>query len=299
MEEAWELAVVSAVSVRDYSARHTRLRYQSVLSALLYALVATLEVKELQIPGFFKFCDTPPDWLLHLSAMSFAFYSMVSFFLQDRLEKSDHRSAKVDVDDELDYVSTGLEDVLDVEQSITKLTSVGRSVLDRSGSFKDGALTRKKPLSDSQLSDWRDLYPEVLQDVESCILLIGDVRLSTDRLTSYFSTSKDTSGLLLSRVRAMDADIVAARDLLIEISGLENGDLQRNYFEKLDALAGHAKSMAVAGQDKLKLLTGLVTETASIRSVHYWILPFLIPFCMSVLLIGIGIVFQVCPEINI
>ncbi len=70
----------------NWSSGHTRLRYQSVLSALIFASIVDMGVKKAGIPGFFVFKESPDETILRIGTLLFALFSMVSFWMQDRLE---------------------------------------------------------------------------------------------------------------------------------------------------------------------------------------------------------------------
>lgn len=74
--------------VIDWSARHTRLRYQSVLSALAFISVSTLGVGKIELIGFFEFIETPNQSLMRAGCLAFAVFSLLSFAAQDSLENS-------------------------------------------------------------------------------------------------------------------------------------------------------------------------------------------------------------------
>ena len=86
MEEAWEPAVVSKAAFTDWSGRHTRLRYQSVLFAFLSLLSVMLGVSTIKIPGVLTFEKTIPEYLLVLGVFSFAIFSLISFRYQHAIE---------------------------------------------------------------------------------------------------------------------------------------------------------------------------------------------------------------------
>ena len=88
MEEAWELAVVSAMpAFTDWSGRHTRLRYQSVLTSMLFLIILIYGVEEVSIPGFFKLERIPDLNIIALGLLVFAIYSITSFIFQHKIEK--------------------------------------------------------------------------------------------------------------------------------------------------------------------------------------------------------------------
>ena len=86
MEETWELAVVSEPSFSDWSGRHTRLRFQTVLASLMFFLVLIYGVGAVSVPGFLKLQVVPSKEKVAISLLCFAIYSLISFFFQHRLE---------------------------------------------------------------------------------------------------------------------------------------------------------------------------------------------------------------------
>ena len=71
----------------NWSARHTRLRYQAVLLSLGFMLVVTLGIDKVKIPGFFEFSEPPSADLVEIGALIFALFSVASFIVQDNLER--------------------------------------------------------------------------------------------------------------------------------------------------------------------------------------------------------------------
>jgi len=78
---------VSEIPEFDWSARHTRLRYQTVLTSLAFLMVVVLGVESIQIPGFISFEEKPDVNLIRFSALLFGLFSLISFVTQDALER--------------------------------------------------------------------------------------------------------------------------------------------------------------------------------------------------------------------
>ena len=94
MEETWELAALVMGNKVNYRASNTRLRYQLVLSALVFCLGATYGVKELKIPGVLTFLSSPNTNLILSAILGFSFFTLFSFAVQHslyRLEDPDER----------------------------------------------------------------------------------------------------------------------------------------------------------------------------------------------------------------
>ena len=78
----------------NYRASNTRLRYQLVLSALVFCLGATYGVKELKIPGVLTFMSSPGTNLILSGILGFSFFTLFGFAVQHslyRLESPDER----------------------------------------------------------------------------------------------------------------------------------------------------------------------------------------------------------------
>jgi len=89
VEEAWELAALDMASSKsiDWSARHTRLRYQAVISSLAVLAVSVLGLSELKLPFLFEVANQPDYTVAWISLFLFAVFSIVSFYSQSKLEK--------------------------------------------------------------------------------------------------------------------------------------------------------------------------------------------------------------------
>lgn len=86
MEEAWELAALGFDMQTDWSSRHTRLRYQAVLSSLVGLMSVLYGIKTVTIPSVVEFQSSPENWMVQAGLLAFAFFSTISFFVQHRIE---------------------------------------------------------------------------------------------------------------------------------------------------------------------------------------------------------------------
>ena len=86
MEEAWELTALGRAMQTDWSSRHTRLRYQAVISSLLGLMGVMYGIDKVKIPGAVEFESNPEDWIVKIGLLAFALFSTVSFYIQHRIE---------------------------------------------------------------------------------------------------------------------------------------------------------------------------------------------------------------------
>ena len=97
MEETWELAALVMSNKVNYRASNTRLRYQLVLSALVFCLGATYGVKELKIPGVLTFVSSPNVNLILFTILGFSIFTLFSFAVQHSLYRLENPAERKEI----------------------------------------------------------------------------------------------------------------------------------------------------------------------------------------------------------
>lgn len=88
MEEAWELAVVRVDDGSEWSSRHVRLRYQAILSALMFWMFCSYNMTEFNLFGSVKFSESPNQVYAITSSGIFTLFSFLSFLGRTNYENN-------------------------------------------------------------------------------------------------------------------------------------------------------------------------------------------------------------------
>lgn len=284
MEEAWEFAVVSEPSFTDWSARHTRLRYQTVLIAFLFLLVCQYEVESMSVPGFLKFDDVPNKLSIGVGLLGFCLYSALGFSLQHRIER---RTLSVDSND-LKSAASRLLGVYNSDDShflpsLTKLSNVMGGHGEKLD--VDGIRFFIEP---EEMQEFLAVIQEMRKDHEYAV--------STDYLDSELMKIFPSQGspyrsfsAVRERINQSHRDLMQYTDSIIQKDsnrmGL-GGDVFRKISSKAEKIKGQVNALALMEADVKSDIQKYVSE----RKVHSELMPYKIPMlaAASFLIFGIA-----------
>jgi len=88
VEEAWELAALVMEQQSEWTGRHVRLRYQMVVSALLFWMFCSYEMSEFALFGSVKFKEAPDQIYVVVTSGLFSIFSALSFFGRTSYERN-------------------------------------------------------------------------------------------------------------------------------------------------------------------------------------------------------------------
>ena len=261
----------------DWSGRHTRLRYQTVLSATIFYTAIILGIKSLKLPGVIEFEKQFDDPQIKLGLFIFAIFSLISFIFQHRLEKRGEPNYCSDLQRILRSLKEKLsDDEANFKNSLSKV-STKLEKIDEGAPFREKA----EQIKDVAIGfiKWKNLQPEfqILTTAKTEISKLSPGDLSEGnvflrQLESFEAGCKDIEGIIGALIKKCRegrwskeslTEIISKTSLLTE--NLNNLEASLSVFE-IDLIA-HSKT----------------------RMIHASLLSFTIPLTISIGLLAMGV----------
>ena len=272
MEKAWEFAVVNGQAFTDWSSRHTRLRYQSVLFSLFVFMAAVYGIKELNLPTIIKFEKSPSKIIIHIGLLAFASYSIVSFKLQHSMESRNQPNFIREFKIIIEQLKRSL---YGQKESLHELFKVAKSKLDRIDKSNilenDMRIYEEVSSNLSNKGDWEyyiHLFLETKEELNK--ISPGFFSIGNQVVSNLQVFEKALSNLcddLNQFVESRDEQLIAQIDL--------------NMF----GLQQESKEIP----DKLLDLHRDLHKFSKSKYVHTTLLPYTIPLFLSVFMTAIGL----------
>lgn len=272
----------------DWSARHTRLRYQTVLMSILLFMAVKYGVKDITLPFFISIEEKPSTCLVLIGISAFYVFSAGSFLSQHLFE----RRMNPDISENVSLIIKRLKQkVLEDKAALKAYLEIARRIegelsnqIESDDTSKQLWLEEKDSIIYSKLSDWADFlksrYEKETSRYEEDIsklftgqfskwaLVSGSFNDALDafKLFGKRSSGKSQSGdrmnvfFRVKNVKKMPADI---SEIEKEISSVSSA------FEAFEKDLGAFKTH---------------------RFIHAGLLSFWLPITFSITLIGLSII---------
>lgn len=272
LEEAWELAAVSGQAFTDWSSRHTRLRYQSVLFSLFVFMAAIYGIKELNLPTIIKFEKPPSKIIIHIGLLAFASYSIVSFVLQHSIESRSQPNFIREFKIIIEQLKRSLYGQKDSLHESFKLAGSKLNRIDKSNILEnDMRIYEEVNFNLSSKNDWQyyiNLFLETKEELNKISpgffsignQVVSNLEVFEKALSNFFDD-------LSQFVRSKDEELITQIDL--NMFGLEQ----------------ESKEIP----EKLSDLHGDLHKFSKSRYMHTTLLPYTIPLFLSISMTALGL----------
>jgi len=279
--------VSEAISL-DWSSRHTRLRYQTVLAALAFAASARYGVKEIKLPFFVTFERTPEDSLVLIGFFLFFLFSLGSFVSQHLVENRVSPDYSLEIQNVLRSLKTKvLQDNAAMESYLLKITRMHEQLSHLSQQVAEEEdqlwLEETESLSFDKLEDWVD-FIKSRYDEEALGYSSEIERYFPSKFSSYASIKRSMNN-------ALDAFLVFAE----RSAGSSRSERSFNVFFRkasVERMPGDIENIGDGIRSLSAAFSKMDNELIALkahRNVHSILLAFLFPIAASVLLVFFGI----------
>lgn len=285
MEEAWEPAVVSGLpTFTDWSGRHTRLRYQCVLSALTFFMVAKYGVKSVGIPGFVILDNTPSEnWVL-IGLLVFCAYSCLSFRYQHKLENRVLSTTSTT----LSNIPAKIVDKYEWKHSEENAFEVIQTAIARAASSK-GTVSGGEAITGIDT----EAYSFSVQNIKQYRSSLKQSAYLADELEKIFP-NQNSPGMILASLHRYIIELFD--DLSLDLDFISNkiwtnATIPTSQLRILNTKLNALNNVEIANPNLMTAIESEISEYVSDRKVHSEILPFIVPLSTSVGLLLIGSIF--------
>ena len=189
MEETRELAVIVMSNKVNYRASNTRLRYQLVLSALVFCLGATYGVKELKIPGVLTFVSAPNVNLILLTILGFSIFTSFCFVVQHSLYGLENPAERNEIND---YRRRINEEVKSIKSNIDLVKKTLGSVIEAYSNLPEEKISRVRIFDEDKEPKPEDTN---LLEVNKFVAELKSISVHSRKIIEdHFSWEGDFSG---------------------------------------------------------------------------------------------------------
>jgi len=295
----------------DWSGKHTRLRYQMVISCIGILLVSTHEIKSFKFPGFFEFNGIPNYSFIWLSFFSFAVFSTIAFWLQTKFEQAALNIPTARIVTELEHMlgqplDVIYESVPELDGSAfakvflenLKFRKLPAEKFDKEKFYTNSAvisvhvseITNFNYSASNRLSFWRSDFDALLPDL---VVLANENLVELRRMNNIMNKSEEANKIASESWATLSTYIPESVDLLANNMNEFQMSKFQHALEELDKHLELIKKSVIIFRKYGHDVLAAAKRNNDIHNLSTKLLASKIPLILSIAILGVSICFSI------